>query len=98
MSKINTHFFRKIGIVTFEDYVRLYGDKTNPIMANVDINNFDKLVEFSSSLASDLLTKPLKDTCQSVSNTIKSLQPLSCTALGPGLLCSLGMVQVTIFL
>jgi hypothetical protein len=57
------------------------------------LHNFEKLVEFSSSLASDLLTKPLKDTCQSVSNTIKSLQPMSCTALGPGLLCSLGMVQ-----
>jgi len=89
-----SHPNRKIGIVTFEDYVRLYGDRTNPIMANVDINNFDKLLEFSSSLSSDLLTKPLKDTFQSVTNTIKSLQPMSCTALGPGLLCSLGMVQV----
>jgi len=88
-----SHPNRKIGIVTFEDYVRLYGDRTNPIMANVDINNYDKLLEFSSSLSSDILTKPLKDTFQSVTNTIKSLQPMSCTALGPGLLCSLGMVQ-----
>ena len=63
-------------------------------MVNQDNKNYDKLLEFSRDQSDLQLKNPLHKTFTKVKAALSSLRPLSCTALGPGLLCSLGLLQV----
>jgi hypothetical protein len=90
-----THPNRKIGLVTFDDRITLYGDCNMPkVPVQVSIDDFDNLLDFSRTQKESIMRKTLSESFNQVSTAIKSLKPDNCTALGPGLLCSLGLIQV----
>lgn len=80
--------------MTFASCITLYGDCTGTnVGVNVSVNDFEKLFSFSSDHAS-ILKKPLKESLDRVNHAIKNLRPGGSTALGAGLLCSLGLIHV----
>jgi len=89
-----SHPNRVVGIVSFEDHVRLYSHNGDPVLVNVNNNDYDKLLSFARERPKVLLNEPLHQSFDQITKAVKTLMPLSCTALGPGLLCSLGLLQV----
>lgn len=88
-----THPNRRVGLVTFDDRITLYGDCTGTkVPVNISLSDFEKLFDFSKDYK-DAINKPLKESCDYANHVIKNLYPGSSTALGPGLLCALGTVQ-----
>jgi len=62
-------------------------------MVNKSSSNYDELLNFARERSNLNMNRPLHTAYDQVTAAVKGLMPLSCTALGPGLLCSLGLLQ-----
>lgn len=86
------HPNRRVGIVTFNNEVNVIGDGTEAVevIAGDKLNSFDTLLEIGTKHE---LKKSIKDTFDSVSKRLFSLEEGGSTALGPALVTSIGISQ-----
>ena len=92
---------RKVGIVLFNSTVQLKGDFSKPgVMTTDDFNNFQKLFNYAKLKATTLMSSSLKGSFALLKHKILELehQAAGSTALGPGLVCSLGLASQVFFL
>jgi len=76
--------------------VELMGDCTQkPIIYDSKFTDFDYLYNNSMEMGYEILTKPVSQSADKVIDQVKNLQAGGITALGPGLLSSLGMASVS---
>ena len=72
------------------------GDCTQkPIIYDSKFTDFDYLYNNSMEMGYEILTKPVSQSADKVIDQVKNLQAGGITALGPGLLSSLGMASVS---
>mmetsp|Transcript_27024 Transcript_27024/g.23927 ORF Transcript_27024/g.23927 Transcript_27024/m.23927 type:complete len:243 (+) Transcript_27024:644-1372(+) len=84
---------RRIGIVLFEDEVVLKGDCCSNVI-NIrgnDLNDFDKMFNTSMGFGSSIMQNNLSQSFDNLKKSVQDLQTGGITALGPGLVCSLGL-------
>lgn len=81
---------RKVGFVTFESEVQVYGDCTQTPL-NLDHkywNDFFGMVENASDCSQKYLSKPIKETSAKLLENLAKIETHGCTALGPALVAS----------
>lgn len=69
------HPQRRVGIVTFTDFVDIIGDglvQSTPIKGD-QLNDYEFLLKNSTTGASNLLSKPIKETYQDLKKRVESI-------------------------
>lgn len=84
---------RKIGIVTFNGEVTVFGDgHADPVhIAGDKLLDYDFLEKNGRSQASKVLNKPIKETAKMLTKKLMSIEETGPTALGPAVLTSIAM-------
>jgi len=84
---------RKIGVVTFNNEVTLYGDGTLPpkTIAGDKLLDYEGLLTNSQKDAEAYMTKPISVTQKTLVDRLGEIEEMGQTALGPALLVSLGV-------
>ena len=82
----------KVGLVTFEDYVTIYGDclYRNKIIKEIDDENKIKSLGDKYSY---LISNPISKSSNFILSKLFSIKTLRCTALGPGIISSLSLLK-----
>ena len=85
---------RKIGLVTFNHEITIYGDGTSDplILAGNKLNNFETCFEAGISCSSKL-SKEIVDTKEDLISKLLGLSETGPTALGPALISSIGLAS-----
>lgn len=85
---------KKVGLVTFDSIVRLYGDchEKPLILPEENYNDYDKCLSFSSNISEKLFNLPISESLPLLQTTLKDIEVGGSTALGPGLLASIGLI------
>lgn len=88
MSKVTPN--RKIGFVTFESNVSLYGDCTQqPLTLDLKyLSDFYGMVEYVSNYSQNYLSKPIKESLPRLLQRLANITTEGYTALGPALVAS----------
>ena len=86
---------KKVGLVAFESSVRVYGDCWNQYinLPSDSFENFDACLNFGVGMSESSLSHSVADSLAYLQTALKSVSALGATALGPGLLVSLGLVM-----
>ncbi len=84
---------QKVGFVTFENDVILYGDRVMPpkTYSGAALGNYSSLLEDAINQAPQYMSKSLKDSYPFLLNTLKTMRTGGATALGPALLISVAL-------
>ena len=84
---------RKIGLVTFESNVEVFGDGTkNSERVNDGIlNEYQSLLDEGSKLGDKMMGKAIGDTHENLLKRVKKMTTAGSTALGPGVSISMAM-------
>lgn len=93
------HPDKQVAIVLFESRVHVVGDGTSKAAQRIvdgdKLHQFDELVDVGKTLATDLKLQPIRDSLESVKETVAGLREAGSTALGPALAVCVGMVATT---
>lgn len=93
IKKENKQMKRKVGIMTFESNLCIYGDGTkNEIrVSRNELNDYDYLLKNGKTIANDMISKPIQKSIDHLKKKNDKLTHLGGTALGPGLLTAVAM-------
>lgn len=86
---------RKVGIVTFNNQVDIIGDGSLPskVITGDKLSDFDELLSSGLKDAENYLSKPVSETKEQIKARVNAIEETGQTALGPGLLVSLGIAM-----
>ena len=86
---------KKIGLVAFECDVKVFGDGSQKMygVPNEYLGSFEKCLKCGEDLADSYMTKGISASLNDLKFQIEHLLPLGGTALGPGLLVSMGLIS-----
>ena len=90
--------FSKVGFVLFNSSVQIHGDFTkSSALLQSDFDNFQKLFNYSKLKGNSLMSSSLKKSFVTLKHKIAALEKdaKGSTALGPGLVCALGLASQT---
>ena len=84
---------RKIGLVTFTDFITVIGDaKMNEtFVTRQHIDNYDFLLKNAVACAQTQMVHPIKDTKKELEYKVASLRASNTTAMGPGMVTAIGI-------
>ena len=84
---------RKLGLVTFTDYISVIGDaKLNETTVSRSmIDDYDFLLKNAVACSQTQMTMPIKDTKKELEYKVAKLRASNTTAMGPGMLTAIGI-------
>ena len=82
----------KVGLVTFETYVTIYGDCFEEKKLIKEVDDENKIKSFGDEY-SYLISNPISKSSNFILSKLYSIKSLSCTALGPGVITSLSLLK-----
>ena len=82
----------KVGLVTFETYVTIYGDCLEEKKVIKEVKDENKIKSFGDEY-SYLISNPISKTSNFILSKLYSIKSLGCTALGPGIITSLSLLK-----
>lgn len=85
---------KKVGLVTFESQVQIYGDgMKKPInLPSKSFDDFNACIDFGKKNSTKLFDNPISKTLPSIIKSVDDIRDAGSTALGPGLLASIGLL------
>ena len=85
---------KKVGLITFESGVIVYGDASHEeISLSTNFSDFELCLNKGIELSDKFLNESLENSMVKLSKKIKEIEVGGCTALGPGLLASMGLLH-----
>lgn len=86
---------RKVGLVTFNDSVSILGDgSADPyIFGGYKLTNYEACLQEGAMCYDDMLIEPVSISCNNLVEKFEKMEEKGKTALGPGLLASIGMAS-----
>ena len=82
----------KVGLVTFESNVAIYGDCLEEKKIIKEVNDENKIKSFGDEY-SYLISNPISKSSNFILSKLFSIKSLGCTALGPGVITSLSLLK-----
>ena len=82
----------KVGLVTFETYVAIYGDCFEEKKIIKEVNDENKIKSFGDEY-SFLISNPISKSSNFILSRLFSIKSLGSTALGPGIITSLSLLK-----
>jgi len=82
----------KVGLVTFESNVVIYGDCLEEKKIIKEVNDENKIKSFGDEY-SYLISNPISKSSNLILSKLFSIKSLGCTALGPGVVTSLSLLK-----
>ena len=82
----------KVGLVTFESSVTVYGDCLKEKKIMNEIENEEQIKSFGDEY-SYLISNPISKTSNFILSKLYAIKTLGCTALGPGIITSLSLLR-----
>ena len=82
----------KVGLVTFNSDVTIYGDCLSKKKKIKEINDEEKIKKLGEEY-SNLISNPISKTSDKILSILNSIEENGCTALGPGIVLSLSLLK-----
>ena len=84
---------RKLGIVSFNNEVTVYGDgsKDSQVITGDKLNDYDYLIQNGEGQGKEKMSLTVKDSAEALKNKLMSLEETGPTALGPAVATSIAM-------
>ena len=90
------HPDRKVGLVTFTDYIEIIGDGTQAsnTIRGKELDDYNFLLKNATTGASNLLSKEIGKTHDDLARRVQALRATNSTALGPGMISAIGLASL----